>query len=206
MIGAVTGNFALKLFGYWLFCYLKTLLQLTWKFLWMWSTWKKVPYIVWIAGAWDSKRISPKYKAKALRLRQSPQFASVHICRTAGGGGVQRNEIPSLLCTRKPGLLSVRRLGYGLWDWGIFVRFPTGISYFLFSKTLGTALGPTHPPIQCISVVPSRRIKLPRREATHSPPPTTEVRNLRSYTSKPHMPSCHAREFTFYHCAVLFNQ
>jgi hypothetical protein len=43
-------------------------------------------------------------------------------------------------------------------------------------------LGPTQPPIQWVTGAPSLGIKLPGREADHSPPSSAEVKNAWSYT------------------------
>jgi hypothetical protein len=56
---------------------------------------------------------------------------------------------------------------------------------FLFTTTSRTALGPTQPPIQWERWVLSFAVKRPAREADHSPPSTTEVKNALSYTSTP---------------------
>jgi hypothetical protein len=46
-----------------------------------------------------------------------------------------------------------------------------------------TALGPTQPPIQWVQGPLSLGVKQPGREADHSPPSSTEVKNAWSYTS-----------------------
>jgi hypothetical protein len=48
-----------------------------------------------------------------------------------------------------------------------------------------TALGPTQPPIQCVTVAFSQGLKRLEREADHSPPSNAEVKNIWSYTSTP---------------------
>jgi hypothetical protein len=56
---------------------------------------------------------------------------------------------------------------------------------FLFAAASGPALGPAQPPIQFVPGALSLGIKRPEREANHSPPPRTEVKNARYYTSTP---------------------
>jgi hypothetical protein len=63
---------------------------------------------------------------------------------------------------------------YSLDGW---FRFRQGQQYFLFSKTSRLALGPTQPPIQWVPGVIYPRVKQQRREAGHSPPSSTEVKN-----------------------------
>jgi hypothetical protein len=48
-----------------------------------------------------------------------------------------------------------------------------------------TALGPTKPPIQWVPGTLSLGLRLPGREANHSPPSNVEVKNAWSYTSIP---------------------
>jgi hypothetical protein len=48
-----------------------------------------------------------------------------------------------------------------------------------------TALGSTQPPIQWVPGALSLGVKRPGREADHSPPSNTEVKNACSYTSTP---------------------
>jgi hypothetical protein len=74
-------------------------------------------------------------------------------------------------------------LGYGLDDRGSRVRFPAGLGIFLFITVSRTALGPTQPPIQCVSGALSLGVKRPGREADHSPPSSADVKNAWSYTS-----------------------
>jgi hypothetical protein len=54
---------------------------------------------------------------------------------------------------------------------------------FLFTTAFRPALGPTQSPIQWVTGALSLGVKLPRREADHSPPSSAEVRNAWSYTS-----------------------
>jgi hypothetical protein len=56
---------------------------------------------------------------------------------------------------------------------------------FLFTIASRTALGPTQSPIQWIPGAISLGIKLPGREADHSPPSSAEVKNAWSYISTP---------------------
>jgi hypothetical protein len=76
-------------------------------------------------------------------------------------------------------------LGYGLDDRGSRVRFPAGAGNFFFTTVSRTTLGPTQPPIQFAAGALSLRVKRPGREADHSPPSSTEVKNAWSYTSTP---------------------
>jgi hypothetical protein len=56
---------------------------------------------------------------------------------------------------------------------------------FLFTTASRTALGPTQPPIQCVTGALSLGVKRPGRESDHSPPSSDEVKNAWSYTSTP---------------------
>jgi hypothetical protein len=61
---------------------------------------------------------------------------------------------------------------------------------FLFSTASRTALGPTQPPIQWVPGALSLEIKQPRREADHSPPSSTEVKEcVELYLHSPNKPS-----------------
>jgi hypothetical protein len=66
--------------------------------------------------------------------------------------------------------------GYGLDDRGSRVRFRRRLGIFLFTTASRQALGPTQPPIQCISGTLSLGVKLRGREADHSPPPSAEIK------------------------------
>jgi hypothetical protein len=57
------------------------------------------------------------------------------------------------------------------------------LEIFLFTTVSRTALGPTQPPIQWVTGALSLGVKLPGREAAHSPPSSAEVKNAWSYTS-----------------------
>jgi hypothetical protein len=68
-------------------------------------------------------------------------------------------------------------LGYGLDDRGSSVRFPAGAGNFLLSPPASrTALGPTQSPIHWVPGALSLGIKQPGREANHSPPSSSEVK------------------------------
>jgi hypothetical protein len=56
---------------------------------------------------------------------------------------------------------------------------------FLFSKSSRPALVSTQPPIQWVPGALSSGIKLPGREADHSPPTSAEVKKMWIYTSTP---------------------
>jgi hypothetical protein len=68
-----------------------------------------------------------------------------------------------------------------------FMRFDCrrGLGIFLFTTASRMALGPTQPPIQWVPGFLSLRVKRPGREADHSPPSSTEVKNAWNYTSTP---------------------
>jgi len=53
-----------------------------------------------------------------------------------------------------------------------------GLRTYLFTTASRTALGPTQPPIQWAKGALPVGIKWPRREADHSPPSSTEVKEL----------------------------
>jgi hypothetical protein len=78
-------------------------------------------------------------------------------------------------------MLSGIALGYELNDRGFESR--QGLGIFLFTTVTRPALVPTQPPIQWIPGALSLGVKRPGREADHSPPPSTEVRNAWSYNS-----------------------
>jgi hypothetical protein len=66
-------------------------------------------------------------------------------------------------------------LGYGLDDRLFHSR--RGLGIFLFTTAYRLALGPTQPPIQWVPAALSHGVKWPGREADHSPPLSTEVKN-----------------------------
>jgi hypothetical protein len=58
-------------------------------------------------------------------------------------------------------------LGFDSWQ---------GLGIFLFTTASRTALGPTQPLIEWVPGAPSLRVKWPGREADHSPPSISEVK------------------------------
>jgi hypothetical protein len=76
-------------------------------------------------------------------------------------------------------------LGYGLDDRGSRVRIPAGSGNFLFTTASRMALGPTQPPIQWVPGSLSLGVRRPGREADHSLPSSTEVKNEWIYNSSP---------------------
>jgi hypothetical protein len=60
-----------------------------------------------------------------------------------------------------------------------------GLGIFLLATASRLALKPTQPPIQCEPETLSTEVKRPGREADHSPPSSTEVKNVWSNTSTP---------------------
>jgi hypothetical protein len=74
-------------------------------------------------------------------------------------------------------------LGYGLDDRGFESRHGLGI--ILFTTASIPALRPTQPSIQWVTGSLSLGVKVPRREADHSPPFSAEGKNAWSYTSTP---------------------
>jgi hypothetical protein len=76
-------------------------------------------------------------------------------------------------------------LGYGLDDRCSTLDFRRGLGIFLFTTASRTALGPTQPPIQWVLGSLSLGVKLPGREAYHSPPSSAEVEERVEHTSNP---------------------
>jgi hypothetical protein len=72
-------------------------------------------------------------------------------------------------------------LGYGLDNWGFESR--QGLGIFLFTAASRPDLRPTQAPIQWVPVALSLGIKRLGREAGHSPPSSSEVKNAWSYSS-----------------------
>jgi hypothetical protein len=62
---------------------------------------------------------------------------------------------------------------------------PGGVKNFLFSTSSRPALGPTQPPIQWVPGALSPGVKQLWREADHSPPASTKVKKMWSYTTTP---------------------
>jgi hypothetical protein len=78
------------------------------------------------------------------------------------------------------------------WTIGVLVGFDSrrGLGKFLFTTASRTALGPTQPPIRWVPVAFSLGIKLPGREANHSPPSSAEVLEcVEIYLHSPNTPS-----------------
>jgi hypothetical protein len=65
-------------------------------------------------------------------------------------------------------------LGYGLDDRGFESREELGI--FLFTTVSRPTQGPTQPPIQWVPGILSLGVKRPEREADHSPPSSSDVK------------------------------
>jgi len=59
------------------------------------------------------------------------------------------------------------------------------MGFFLFTAVSRPAPGPTQVPIQWAPGALSPQLKRPAREADHSPPSSTVVKNARRYTSTP---------------------
>jgi hypothetical protein len=57
------------------------------------------------------------------------------------------------------------------------------VKFFVFATASRPTLGPTQPPIQCVSGVLTPGIKRPMRGADHSLTSSAEVKNACSYTS-----------------------
>jgi hypothetical protein len=67
-------------------------------------------------------------------------------------------------------------VGIALDNRGSGIRFPAGLGIFLLTTASRTALGPTQPPIQWTPGALYMGVKLPGREADHSPPSSAEVK------------------------------
>jgi hypothetical protein len=80
-------------------------------------------------------------------------------------------------------LLGGIALGYVLNDRGF--QSLQGLGIFLFITSSRPALWSTQPPIQWVTGALSLGIKRPGREADHSPPSSSEVKNSWNYTSTP---------------------
>jgi hypothetical protein len=75
--------------------------------------------------------------------------------------------------------------GYGLDDRGSEFDSRRKLGIFLFTTASRTALGPSQSPIQWVPEALSSGVKLPGREADHSPPSSAEVKNVWHCTSIP---------------------
>jgi hypothetical protein len=73
--------------------------------------------------------------------------------------------------------------GYGQDDRAVGVPSPGRVKNFLFSTLSRPALGSTQPPNQWVPGALPPGIKLPGREADHSPPASAEVKKIWIYTS-----------------------
>jgi hypothetical protein len=80
---------------------------------------------------------------------------------------------------------SVYRSATG-WTTGLLgFDFRRGLGIFLFTTESRTPLGSTQPPIEWVPGALSLRVKRQGREANHSPPSSSEVKNAGRYTSIP---------------------
>jgi len=61
----------------------------------------------------------------------------------------------------------------------------SGLGIFLVTTASRLALRPSQLPTPWVPGALSLRVNRPRREAEHSPPPSTEFKNAWSYTSTP---------------------
>jgi hypothetical protein len=87
---------------------------------------------------------------------------------------------PSHPCSHKSRGRSVgTATGHGLDDRGPEFEFVKGKDFF-FSMSSRPALGRTQPPIQSVPGTLSPEVKLPGREADHSPPTSAEVKQRAS--------------------------
>jgi hypothetical protein len=75
--------------------------------------------------------------------------------------------------------------GYGLDSREVGVRVPVGARFFRSPSRLHRFWGSAQPPIQWVPGTLSPEIKLPGREADHSPPSCAEVKSTWIYTSTP---------------------
>jgi hypothetical protein len=75
--------------------------------------------------------------------------------------------------------------GYGLDDRGVGVPVPGGTRIFCSQQRPDRLWGPTHPPIQWVTVALSTGLKRLGRESDHSPPTSAEVKKMWIYTSTP---------------------
>jgi hypothetical protein len=81
-------------------------------------------------------------------------------------------------------------LGYGLDDLGSRFRFPVWAGKFLITTACRTALGPTQPRIQWVPGALSLGVKRAKREADHSLPSSSEVKEcVELYLHSPNTPS-----------------
>jgi hypothetical protein len=76
-------------------------------------------------------------------------------------------------------------LDYGMDDWGSRVRFPAELGIFLFTTGSRKALGPTQPPIQCVSGALFLGVKRLGMKLTTHLHLESRPENAWSYTSTP---------------------
>jgi hypothetical protein len=93
----------------------------------------------------------------------------------------RKNEKETTMKGRKGQTTKEKRNKHWLWatGWTIWVLgFDSlrGLGIFLFTTASRTALGPTQPPIQCVTGTLSLGVKWPGRETDHSPPSSAEVK------------------------------
>jgi len=91
-------------------------------------------------------------------------------------------------------------------DWGFGFQQGQGRNSFLMSTASRPALGITLPLIQWVPGALSPGIKLPMREANHSPPSSAKAKNEWSYTFTPpyiFMAWYLIKQGMHFHCVVL---
>jgi hypothetical protein len=100
----------------------------------------------------------------------------VYVCRPSYNSASQ-HVLSACMCPDQSRGSSVGiTSGYGV---------PGGGEDFLLSVTSRPVMGPTSPPIQWVPRDFSPEVKLPGREADHSPPTNVEVKKMWIYTPTP---------------------